>query len=153
MSYLPWKLKSVTAMTKVIAQLIAYLVRYDEQCCRCDLRHSNNFTDHLLLDCTYVSGIRNAMYRKLLTEFGALFLQAIESLPKHELVHNLLGLWHPLVESVLRDSQCYNRFTCTVYRYIYEMYLKYPWLYQNVYTYIFILPPYWLKRVKMYTYL
>ena len=115
-----------TAITKVIAQLIAYLVRYDDQCCRCDLRHSSNFTDHLLLDCTYVSGIRNAMYRKLSADFGALFLQAIESLPKYELVHTLLGLWHPLLEHSLRDSQCYNKFTCTVYRFIYEMYLKYP---------------------------
>ena len=114
------------AVVKVVAQLIAYLLRFDDQCIRCELSHLCNFTDHLLLDCPYVASIRNDMYLKLAARFGIDLVQTVRALPRHALVHTLLCLWHPLIEGSLLSSECYNDFLCTVFRCIYTMYLAYP---------------------------
>ena len=114
------------SIAKVIAQLIAYLARFDEQCFRCEMKHSCNFTDHLLLDCSYVSAVRNNMYFKIESRFSTDVVQILQRLSRHELVHTLLGLWHPDVEECLAYPQCYTDFMCTVYRYLYMMYVSYP---------------------------
>jgi hypothetical protein len=117
---------NLLSVTKVVAQLTAYLVRFDTECSRCEQSHSCNFTDHLLLDCSFVSTMRNAMYLKLESKFGLVLALSVKGLPRHELVNTLLGLWHPVIEESLLRTVSYNKFVCTVYKCVYAMYRAHP---------------------------
>ena len=113
-------------MIKVIAQLAAYLVRFDSHCTRCKVSHATNFTDHLLLDCEYSTSIRDAMYLNISTQFGPELSETVRGLPRNELTHTFLGLWHPLLDEYLQRDDRYFEFVCIVFRYVHRMYLNYP---------------------------
>ena len=111
---------------KVVAQLIGYLVRFDNQCSRCGLNHTSNFTDHLLLDCTYVSQIRNYMFLNVHLLCGRDLAFALGNLSRCDLVHSLLGRFHPDLEVYLQGLNQQSTFVNIVFRCIQRMYMTYP---------------------------
>jgi hypothetical protein len=109
---------------KAVVQLVAYLVRFDGICKQCSAEHSENFTDHLLLDCTHVASIRNNMYHAIENLFSIDLATALSRLERVQLVKILFGVWQPVLYPHVSDNEKYTQFLFLTYKFVACM-LKY----------------------------
>ena len=94
---------------KSVAQLVAYLTRYDEVCYKCtDNCNGCCLTDHLILDCPRAAPIRANITNGIYKKFGQHVYNCITHLERSEYVNTLLGVYHPVVEASLPVGSCYD---------------------------------------------
>ena len=100
---------STLVYVKSVAQLVTYLVRYDDVCHLCT--HSCgrcNFADHLILDCSKTSSIRLSFFNCICDVFGPRALECFAGLDRSEFVNTILGVYHPAIEASLPDGKCFH---------------------------------------------
>jgi hypothetical protein len=112
---------------KAVVQLVAYLVRFDGICKHCSAEHSENFTDHLLLDCTHVASIRNNMYHAIENLFSIDLATALSRLERVQLVKILFGVWQPVLYPHVSDNEKYTQFLFLTYKFVASMLNHYKW--------------------------
>jgi hypothetical protein len=107
---------------KSVAQLVTYLVRYDDVCnlCKQNCNHGT-FADHLIMDCSETLSTRDSLLRNISKKFGPGVLHCLDRLERPEFVNTLLGIFHPEIDAQMPAGKCFHDFMKVTFIYVHRI--------------------------------